>query len=74
MVEAVIRIVFHVFFSESAGPVLELLDASDLELRILSTAIAANILAFSDTLLLTNEACIDLFSDSLEDVLASTKR
>ena len=58
----------------AAGSVLELLDTSNLELRILSTAIAANVLAFSDSLLLTNEECIDGFSDSMEVFLDAIKR
>lgn len=58
----------------AAGSVLELLDASNLELRILSTAIAANVLAFSDSLLLTNEECIDGFSDVMEVLLDAIKR
>lgn len=57
-----------------AGSVLELLDTSNLELRILSTAIAANVLAFSDSLLLTNEECIDGFSDCMEVLLDAVKR
>eukprot|EP00752_Nemacystus_decipiens_P010607 g9445.t1 len=55
------------------GSVLELLDTSNLELRILSTAIAANVLAFSDSLLLTNEDCIDGFSDAMEVLLDAIK-
>lgn len=58
----------------AAGSVLELLDTSNLELRILSTAIAANVLAFSDSLLLTNEECIDGFSDAMELLLDAIKR
>lgn len=58
----------------TAGSVLELLDTSNLELRILSTAIAANVLAFSDSLLLTNEECIDGFYDCMEVLLDAIKR
>ncbi|CAN0356250.1 unnamed protein product, partial [Scytosiphon promiscuus] len=55
--------------------VLELLDTSNLELRILSTAIAANVLAFSDSLLLTHEECIDGLSDCMDILLdAAVKR
>ena len=57
-----------------AGPVLELLDSMDLELRILATATAANVLSFSDSLLLTNKECIDAFFDSMEDLLSTAKR
>ena len=53
---------------------LELLGTSNLEIRILSTAIAANVLSFSDSLLLTNEDCIDAFSDCMEDLLGAAKR
>eukprot|EP00903_Cladosiphon_okamuranus_P009407 g8971.t1 len=55
------------------GSVLELLDTSNLELRMLSTAIAANVLAFSDSLLLTNEECIDGFLDVMEILLDAIK-
>lgn len=74
-----IAILNYTFFSpfclaSAIGPVLELLGTTDLELRILSTAIAANVLSFSDSLLLTNEACINDFSDSMEDLLDAAKR
>lgn len=58
----------------AAGSVLELLDTSNLELRVLSTAIAANVLAFSDSLLLTNEECIDGFLEVMEVLLDAIKR
>lgn len=58
----------------AAGSVLELLDTSNLELRVLSLAIAANVLAFSDSLLLTNEECIDGFLDAMEVLLDAIKR
>lgn len=53
---------------------MELLDTDDLELRILATAISANLLSFSDSLLLANEECIDDFADSMEDLLDAAKR
>lgn len=56
------------------GSVLELLDTSNLELRTLSTAVAANVLAFSDSLLLTNEESIDGFFDCMEVLLDAVKR
>ncbi|CAM9780187.1 unnamed protein product, partial [Ectocarpus sp. 8 AP-2014] len=53
--------------------VLELLDTSNMELRALATAIAANVLSFSDSLLLTNEECIDGVSDSMGILLDAVK-
>ena len=53
---------------------LELLGTSNLEIRILSTAIAANVLSFSDSLLLTNEEVIDAFSNCMEALLDAVKR
>ncbi|CAM9724995.1 unnamed protein product [Discosporangium mesarthrocarpum] len=55
-------------------PLTDLLDTPDLELRRLVTATAANTLAFSDTLLLTKEACIDTFCDAMPDLLDSARR
>ncbi|CAM9437859.1 unnamed protein product [Choristocarpus tenellus] len=55
------------------GPLTELLDAPDLELRLLATATASNTLAFSDTLLLAKEACIDTFSEAMPELLDSVK-
>ena len=59
---------------QSQGLVLELLGTSNLEIRQLSTAIAANVLSFSDSLLLTNEEVIDAFSDSMDALLDAVKR
>lgn len=56
------------------GSVMELLDTSNLELRTLSIAVAANVLAFSDSLLLTNEESIDGFCDCMEVLLDAVKR
>lgn len=53
---------------------LELLDAKDLELRLLSTATLVNVLAFSDTLLLSREECIDAVHDRMDVVVGSIKR
>lgn len=53
---------------------LELLDSTDLELRMLAMVTAANVLSFSDTLLLTNKECIEAFSDCMEDLLDAIKR
>ncbi|CAN0013646.1 unnamed protein product, partial [Laminaria digitata] len=55
------------------GSVLEMLGTSNLEIQILSTAIAANVLSFSDSLLLTNEEVIDAFSDCMEALLDAVK-
>ncbi|CAB1115824.1 unnamed protein product [Ectocarpus sp. CCAP 1310/34] len=53
--------------------VLELLDTSNMEVRMLATATAANVLSFSDSLLLTNEECIDGVSDSMGVLLDAVK-
>ena len=58
----------------ATGSVLELLDAKDLELRLLSMATLANVLAFSDTLLLSREECIDAVHDRMDVVVGSIKR
>jgi Armadillo/beta-catenin-like repeat len=47
-------------------PLLELLCASDNEVRALAIAAAANLLAHSDTVFLTDEVCIDAFFDAAE--------
>lgn len=58
----------------TTGSVLELLDANDLELRLLSMATLTNILSFSDTLLLSREECIDAVNDRFHIVVDAIKR
>ncbi|KAG5179912.1 hypothetical protein JKP88DRAFT_325324 [Tribonema minus] len=41
----------------------------DAEMRTLAAAAAANLLAFADTVFLTDEACINAFFDAMEDIL-----
>lgn len=57
------------FFGRAAGSVLDLLDANDTELRHLSLAILANLLAFSDSPLLSREECACAVRDHLDSVL-----
>lgn len=72
--DTVIKTGTHKILLPNAGPVLELLDSTDLELRMLAMVTAANILSFSDSLLLTNKDCIDAFSECMEDLLDAIKR
>lgn len=58
----------------ATGSVLELLDTKGLELRILSMATLTNVLAFSDTLLLSHEECIYAVHDRMDVVVAEIKR
>lgn len=51
-----------------------MLGTGNLELKILSMAIAANVLSFSDSLLMTHEECIDAFRDRMEALLDPVKR
>lgn len=63
-----------------SGSVLELLgtqrllETVNLDLRVLSMAIAANVLSFSDTLLASREDCIDAFHDHMEILLGGIRR
>ncbi|CAM9226647.1 unnamed protein product [Ectocarpus sp. 4 AP-2014] len=61
--------VLSVITTGALEPVLELLSTSNLELKILSMAIAANVLSFSDSLLMAHEECIDAFRDRMEALL-----
>ncbi|CAM9555468.1 unnamed protein product, partial [Ectocarpus fasciculatus] len=61
--------VLAVITTGALGSVLELLGTCNLELKILSLAIAANILSFSDSLLMTHGECIDTFRDKMETLL-----
>ncbi|CAN0495866.1 unnamed protein product [Ectocarpus sp. 12 AP-2014] len=65
--------VLSVITTGALGPVLELLSTSNLELKILSMAIAANVLSFSDSLLMAHEECIDAFRDRMEALLDPVK-
>lgn len=58
----------------ATGSVLELYDAKDLELRLLSMATLANVLAFSNTLLLSRKECIDAVHDRMDVVAGAIKR
>lgn len=51
-----------------------LLEMVNLDLRVLSMAIAANVLSFSDTLLSSREECIDAFRDRMEIILDGVRR
>lgn len=53
---------------------LQLLDTSELELRLLSMATLANVLAFSDTLLLTREKCVGAIRDRMGVVVGAAKQ
>ncbi|CAM9566008.1 unnamed protein product, partial [Ectocarpus fasciculatus] len=66
--------VLAVITTGALGSVLELLGTGNLELKILSLAIAANILSFSDSLLMTHGECIDAFRDKMETLLDVIKR
>ncbi|CAM9707104.1 unnamed protein product [Ectocarpus sp. 13 AM-2016] len=65
--------VLSVITTGALGSVLELLSTSNLELKILSMAIAANVLSFSDSLLMAHEECIDAFRDRMEALLDPVK-
>ncbi|CBN78350.1 expressed unknown protein [Ectocarpus siliculosus] len=65
--------VLSVITTGALGSVLELLSTGNLELKILSMAIAANVLSFSDSLLMTHEECIDAFRDRMEALLDPVK-
>eukprot|EP00903_Cladosiphon_okamuranus_P009429 g8991.t2 len=68
------RTVLAVIDTGATGSVLELLDTKDLELRFLSIATLTNVLAFSDTLLLSHEECINAVHDRMDAVVAEIKR
>lgn len=74
-------LLFHVQLRRThTGSVLELLGTQrllktmNLDLRVLSMAIAANVLSFSDSLLSSREDCIDAFRDRMEIFLSAVKR
>lgn len=58
----------------ATGSVLELLDTKDLELRLVAMAALANVLAFSDTLLLSREECINAVRDRMDVVVDAIER
>ncbi|CAM9865431.1 unnamed protein product [Chrysoparadoxa australica] len=55
-------------------PLLEELSCSDPELQRLTLATAANILAFADSVFLTDEACINLFVGCMEEFFQAAER
>jgi len=58
------------FLSGPAGSVLHFLGSTDVELVRVSLSILANMLAFSDTPLVSREECVYAVKDCLDDVLS----
>lgn len=58
----------------ATGLVLELLDTDNLELCTLSMTTLANILSFSDTVLLLREECIGAIHDRMDIVVGALKQ
>jgi hypothetical protein len=58
----------------AVAPLLTLLESRDQELRTLATAVVANSLAYSDTLLLANTLVIDTIATAIATLLDLAKR